>query len=255
MVQKLKGANSWKWDKWSRQYRKKFPLCSFCMKEGRVTAAAVVDHIIPHRGDHKLLFEWSNLQSLCKYHHDSVKQAEEKRGYTRDVGLDGWPVDKNHPANRTYQCFSIPHNVRPSSVPVMIVCGPPVSGKTTYVRDQAMEGDLIIDLDDYKEQFGERYSFDPAIVTRAFARRNADIISLSRRKEGRAWLIVSAPTSRERLAWKETLGERASVRVVSATREECKRRVDLDERRRPKEKFYKAIDWYFEECSASLLFS
>jgi 5-methylcytosine-specific restriction protein A len=33
-----------------------------------------VDHIVPHRGDPKLLRHWDNLQSLCHRHH-SLKTA------------------------------------------------------------------------------------------------------------------------------------------------------------------------------------
>jgi 5-methylcytosine-specific restriction protein A len=46
------------------------PLCVECLKEGRTEAAVVVDHIVPHRGDPKLLRDWSNLQSLCRRHHN-----------------------------------------------------------------------------------------------------------------------------------------------------------------------------------------
>jgi 5-methylcytosine-specific restriction protein A len=76
------------------------PLCRFCAKQGRVEPASVVDHIKPHRGDRKLFFDGFNLQSLCKPCHDSIKQAEEHRGYSNEIGLDGRPVDPNHPANR-----------------------------------------------------------------------------------------------------------------------------------------------------------
>jgi len=32
--------------------------------------------------------------------HDRSKRAEEGKGYLADVGMDGWPIDPNHPANR-----------------------------------------------------------------------------------------------------------------------------------------------------------
>ena len=34
--------------------------------QGRFTAEAVVDHIIPHRGDPHLMWDESNWQALCK---------------------------------------------------------------------------------------------------------------------------------------------------------------------------------------------
>lgn len=55
------------------------PLCAYCAKTGRVEAASVVDHIVPHNGDQTLFWDRSNWQSLCKPCHDQVKQREEAR--------------------------------------------------------------------------------------------------------------------------------------------------------------------------------
>jgi 5-methylcytosine-specific restriction protein A len=38
------------------------------------------DHVEPHRGDEALFWRKSNLQTLCQPHHDSAKQAAERRG-------------------------------------------------------------------------------------------------------------------------------------------------------------------------------
>ncbi|WP_410498137.1 HNH endonuclease [Chitinibacter sp. S2-10] len=56
------------------------PLCVECRKEGRLTAAAHVDHIRPHRGDEALFFDERNLQGLCKPCH-SRKTAAEDGGF------------------------------------------------------------------------------------------------------------------------------------------------------------------------------
>jgi 5-methylcytosine-specific restriction enzyme A len=75
------------------------PLCAMCAEEGRVTAATVVDHVEPHRGN--LMAFWrGELQSLCKSHHDAGKQKEERRGYSTQIGEDGFPVDPRHPVYR-----------------------------------------------------------------------------------------------------------------------------------------------------------
>jgi 5-methylcytosine-specific restriction endonuclease McrA len=66
-----------------------------CQANGKVTAASVVDHIIPHRGDDALFWDLSNWQALCKPHHDIDKQRIEHGGHARPmVGIDGWPADK-----------------------------------------------------------------------------------------------------------------------------------------------------------------
>jgi 5-methylcytosine-specific restriction protein A len=66
------------WQKARASYLTQHPLCVFCEREGRVTAAAVVDHVEPHHGDHEKFWDPDNWQSLCKRHHDSTKQREEK---------------------------------------------------------------------------------------------------------------------------------------------------------------------------------
>ncbi len=42
--------------------------------------SAVVDHIVPHRGDEALFWDPANLQAVAKAWHDREKQASEKRG-------------------------------------------------------------------------------------------------------------------------------------------------------------------------------
>lgn len=86
---------------WHKQLRPaqlaKEPLCRMCAAKGKTTAATVVDHIKPHRGDLYTFADPHNLQSLCKTCHDSEKQADEKRGYSKACGVDGWPLDPEHP--------------------------------------------------------------------------------------------------------------------------------------------------------------
>lgn len=41
----------------------------------------------------------ANLQSLCKPHHDSAKQSEERLGYAKGCDVDGRPIDPAHPWN------------------------------------------------------------------------------------------------------------------------------------------------------------
>jgi hypothetical protein len=62
----------------------------------------VVHHLDPHRGNEELFFDPTNLASSCKPHHDSDEQSEERLGYSREVGPDGYYVDPRHPSNRTY---------------------------------------------------------------------------------------------------------------------------------------------------------
>ncbi len=59
-----------------------------------------MDHIKPHRGDLALFWDRTNWQPLCNPCHNSLKAQVESRGYHEAVGLDGFPLDKNHPFNK-----------------------------------------------------------------------------------------------------------------------------------------------------------
>jgi len=58
------------WRKARALFLAQHPLCEECRKEGRLTPATVVDHIIPHRGDRTLFWDKRNWQPLCKDCHD-----------------------------------------------------------------------------------------------------------------------------------------------------------------------------------------
>ena len=68
------GADARGYDTRWRKARKAFlqlhPLCAECMKEGKLTPATVVDHIVPHRGAPRLFWDEKNWQPLCKDCHD-----------------------------------------------------------------------------------------------------------------------------------------------------------------------------------------
>lgn len=72
-----------KWRDARSAYLKAHPLCVYCQREGRVTAAEVVNHKIPHRGNQELFWQRENWESLCKRHHDSDAQMAEKSGKVR----------------------------------------------------------------------------------------------------------------------------------------------------------------------------
>lgn len=74
------------------------PLCRMCQARGRVTAATVADHVVPHRGD-PVLFE-GPLQSLCAKCHNSIKQRMEKSGRVQGCDEKGLPLDPSHAWNR-----------------------------------------------------------------------------------------------------------------------------------------------------------
>lgn len=65
-------------------------LCQECMRQGRVTQARDVDHIIPKaKGGTDDL---TNLQSLCVPHHQEKTAQDEGWKRSPTIGIDGWPT-------------------------------------------------------------------------------------------------------------------------------------------------------------------
>jgi len=59
-----------RWKVARKHFLDRHPLCVECLKNGKMTPATVVDHIVPHRGDPKLFWDNANWQALCKSCHD-----------------------------------------------------------------------------------------------------------------------------------------------------------------------------------------
>ena len=77
------------------------PVCRMCKQLGRVTAANVIDHIKPHRGNLELFHDPDNLAALCKPCHDRHKQRQEHTGILVGGDTNGNPVDANHHWNNS----------------------------------------------------------------------------------------------------------------------------------------------------------
>lgn len=93
-------TKSRRWQQARAAFLEEHPLCERCTEAGRVTAATVVHHRIAHKGDLDLFWDRANWQSLCFPHHDIDAQSEERTGFSKSIGADGWPVDPMHVVNR-----------------------------------------------------------------------------------------------------------------------------------------------------------
>jgi 5-methylcytosine-specific restriction enzyme A len=64
-----------RWRRARRLFLKANPLCVACLADGKTTAASVVDHVVPHRGDQGKFWDVVNWAGLCKRHHDAKTGA------------------------------------------------------------------------------------------------------------------------------------------------------------------------------------
>jgi 5-methylcytosine-specific restriction protein A len=90
-----------RWRKIARAQLAREPTCRLCAADGRVTAACIVDHVVPWKGD-VMSFWRSPLQSLCVSCHNGRKQFTERRGYDNTINENGEPCDPRHPWYRGY---------------------------------------------------------------------------------------------------------------------------------------------------------
>jgi hypothetical protein len=132
---------------------------------------------------------------------------------------------------------------------VILVCGPPASGKSTYVRVNAKTGDTVIDLDEIAAYFGLRRGWPSthfALVFREWGSRLRALAQLG--PNDVAWVVMGAPRREQREYWMRALGVRSSDLVMlSATREELFERVKADpERSRIRSEQVMAIRNWFE---------
>lgn len=73
--------NTTRWRKRRALQLHEQPLCAACEAEGRVTAATVADHVVPHKGDEVAFWEGA-LQSMCAECHNR-KTANENNAMVK----------------------------------------------------------------------------------------------------------------------------------------------------------------------------
>lgn len=182
------------------------PLCALCGQP-----ATIADHVVPIRqGGSRLNME--NLQSLCDLCHDR-KRAVESTGINSFV-----PVLPGK-----FYCPS-----------VIMVWGPPGSGKTTHVRHHAALDDLIVDVDLIAAAMcGLPPHQTPWKITQAALAARDAVLRLLCMPDGekvrRAWVVTASPLHEVRNA---LLAAGATEYACMATRAQCFDRVRADKTRR-----------------------
>ena len=135
---------------------------------------------------------------------------------------------------------------------VFVVYGPPLAGKTAWVKDCMVEGDLVVDMDNVWECVSgcERYVKPRRLNAVAFKVRDVLIDAVKYRlgKWQNAYVIGGYPLSSERERLCKELGAREVF--IDTSRDECMER--LAERNVDKVEWEKFIDDWFERHSTPL---
>lgn len=171
---------------------------------------AHVDHITPKaEGGSDLL---DNLQTLCATCHQRKTNAETIH--------EEW--SSLHP-----------EWVRKPAIPVTLVCGPPASGKSSYVREHAAKSDAIIDLDSIASAIAKttEHAWPLHIIDQALRERNRQLDMLSQPLNGckHAWFIVCEPDGANRRWWADRI--KADVVVLETSAHVCEARISADKER------------------------
>lgn len=135
---------------------------------------------------------------------------------------------------------------------VYLVYGPPMSGKTTFVKENIKRADIVVDIDRLYEAVSMRPSYDkPNQLYFNVVGIQTQLIDNIKTRYGKwrdAWIVGGYPDkyTREKLA--NDLG--AELVFCDVSQEECLRRLALDEERKYRQKEWaEYIQKWFEKYS------
>lgn len=114
---------------------------------------------------------------------------------------------------------------------IRLICGPPGSGKTTYVKECAQRGDLIVDLDTFYQALSglEWYDKPQPLLKYVLAARDGALDELAKSPMVDAWIIGELPMKAERDGYRARFD--AEVTVLETPMVDCLLRIGEDERR------------------------
>ncbi|WP_197012451.1 AAA family ATPase [Actinomadura viridis] len=109
---------------------------------------------------------------------------------------------------------------------VVLVCGPPAAGKSTWVAEHAASGDRVVDLDAICRRLGspDPHNHPEHIRGRARRVRAAEETLVSRMQTGTAWVIRTMPEPERRTRHAAALGA-TEVVVLATPLDEAKSRA------------------------------
>ena len=228
-----------RWRKARDHFLAMHPLCMICDRNGVTQQSVAVDHLIPWTPANGFHYEPLDFSPLCVIHHNADKQRADQFEHT--------PIGQTIIPTLT---------LKPSAIPLTVVCGPPGAGKADFVwNNHDLETDIVIDLDAIMRarhgEHGSRRGFYDihgvfkadwdGRLSRALQDRNGMLHRLAGdTTRARAWFIVAAPDTDERRKWGLLLKPQQFV-IIDAPVAQCERRIRASPHRRGREAM--AIEW------------
>jgi hypothetical protein len=163
-----------------------------------------------------------------------------------------------NPANvkvRCHDCHNIRHHrfCRQYEHGVYLVFGPPLSGKTSLVRENMERGDLVVDMDALfcAVSLQPEYDKPNQLLNNVIGLRNQLIDNIKTRygKWASAWVIGGYEDKYRREALAADIG--AELIFCDVSKDECMRRLETDVARQcRKDEWKRYIDRWFERYVA-----
>lgn len=174
---------------------------------------------------------------ICEYCHQPIVKAEDATLHhikelaidnVNDVSValnpDNVIVIHHHCHNQIHKRFGN------QAKKVFIVYGPPLSGKTTFVKDRSMRGDIIVDMDRLYEAVSMQSAYDKPdnllANVRAVQSLLIDNIKTRYGKWYNAWIIGGYADKYQREKLCDDLG--AELIFMNVSKDECIARLNMD---------------------------
>jgi AAA domain len=210
-----------------------------CTVPGCGLPATDVDHVLSIQDRPELRLDPSNFRSMCHAHHAQRTAREQGFARTGEANSSKAPQrGKRHP-----------EWLRPSVVPLTLVCGAPGSGKSTYVERRRGPRDMVLDLDVIVATLSGQplYTSQRQWADQALWWRNSrlGLLGYVHSRWPRAWLILSEPWDKWRQWWVDKM--QARVVVLETAADVCIDRVMADDRRSAyaKQQHRELIGWWW----------
>lgn len=184
----------------------------------------------------------------CILHHKVELTAENVSDVNISLNPNNILILCHECHNRTHQRFNYQTNERY----VYIVYGPPLSGKTTFVKQNMRRGDIVVDMDSLFEAVSFQSAYDkPNNIlqnVRCIHDLLIDNIKTRYGKWWNAWIIGGYADKHKREQLANAVG--AELVFCDISKDECITRLEQDEGRKYcKSEWIKYIDMWFDRYS------